>query len=57
MKRLLIIGIGAGDPDHLTFQAAKAIAATDVFLLVDKGEAKHDLAGLRHDLIAAHARE
>ncbi len=57
MKRLSIIGIGAGDPDHLTFQAAKAIAAADVFLLVDKGEAKHDLAGLRHDLIAAHGRE
>ncbi|MFG1852600.1 precorrin-6A synthase (deacetylating) [Actinomadura geliboluensis] len=56
MKRLLIIGIGAGDPDHLTFQAAKAIAAADVFLLVGKGEAKHDLAGLRHDLIAAHGR-
>ena len=52
----MIIGIGAGDPDHLTFQAAKAIAAADVFLLVDKGEAKHDLARLRHDLIAAHAR-
>ncbi|TDC97647.1 precorrin-6A synthase (deacetylating), partial [Actinomadura sp. 7K507] len=56
VKRLLIIGIGAGDPDHLTFQAAKAIAAADVFLIVDKGEAKHDLARLRHDLIAAHAR-
>ncbi|WP_205718429.1 precorrin-6A synthase (deacetylating) [Actinomadura sp. WMMA1423] len=56
MKRLLIIGIGAGDPDHLTFQAAKAIAAADAFLIVDKGEAKHDLAGLRHELIAAHGR-
>lgn len=56
MKRLSIIGIGAGDPDHLTFQAAKAIAAADVFLLVGKGEAKQDLAGLRHDLITAHGR-
>jgi precorrin-6A synthase len=56
VKRLLIIGIGAGDPDHLTFQAAKAIAAADAFLIVDKGEAKHDLARLRHDLIEAHAR-
>src|SRR5690606_34108919 len=56
VKRLLIIGIGAGDPDHLTFQAAKAIAAADVFLIVDKGEAKHDLARLRHDLIEAHGR-
>src|SRR5690606_41493330 len=56
VKRLLIIGIGAGDPDHLTFQAAKAIAAADVFLIVDKGEAKHDLARPRHDLIEAHGR-
>ncbi|XRQ09159.1 precorrin-6A synthase (deacetylating) [Actinomadura welshii] len=56
MKRLLIIGIGAGDPDHLTFQAAKAIAAADVFLIVDKGEAKEDLARLRRDLIEAHGR-
>ncbi|TMR00766.1 precorrin-6A synthase (deacetylating) [Actinomadura soli] len=57
VKRLLIIGIGAGDPDHLTFQGANAIAAADVFLLVDKGEAKDDLTRLRRDLIAAHGRE
>jgi precorrin-6A synthase len=56
VKRLSIIGIGAGDPDHLTFQAAKAIAAADVFLLVGKGEAKHDLADLRRALIAEHGR-
>ncbi|WP_207935931.1 precorrin-6A synthase (deacetylating) [Actinomadura sp. KC216] len=57
MKRLLLIGIGAGDPDHLTLQGAKAIAAADVFLLVGKGEAKDDLVRLRRDLIAAHGRE
>ncbi|MEV0620135.1 precorrin-6A synthase (deacetylating) [Nonomuraea sp. NPDC050404] len=56
MKRLLIIGIGAGDPDHLTLQAAKAIAAADVFFIVDKGEVKHDLIQLRLDLIAGHGR-
>ncbi|WP_235558346.1 precorrin-6A synthase (deacetylating) [Sphaerimonospora mesophila] len=54
--RLLIIGIGAGDPDHLTLQAAKAIAATDVFFIVDKGEAKHELIELRHELIKEHGR-
>ncbi|WP_433216356.1 precorrin-6A synthase (deacetylating) [Microtetraspora malaysiensis] len=57
MKRILIIGIGAGDPDHLTLQAVKAIAATDVFFILDKGEVKHDLVRLRHDLIEAHARQ
>ncbi|MFF4619065.1 precorrin-6A synthase (deacetylating) [Nonomuraea jabiensis] len=56
MKRLLVIGIGAGDPDHLTLQAVKAIGATDVFLIVDKGEVKHELVQLRLDLIAEHGR-
>ncbi|SDK94391.1 precorrin-6A synthase (deacetylating) [Nonomuraea jiangxiensis] len=57
MKRLLVIGIGAGDPDHLTLQAVKAIAAADVFFIVDKGEVKQDLVQLRLDLIAEHGRE
>ncbi|MDP9844227.1 precorrin-6A synthase (deacetylating) [Streptosporangium lutulentum] len=56
MKRILIVGIGAGDPDHLTLQAVKAIAAADVFFILDKGEAGHDLIRLRQDLVDAHAR-
>ncbi|WP_214324650.1 precorrin-6A synthase (deacetylating) [Nonomuraea sediminis] len=56
MKRLLIIGIGAGDPDHLTLQAVKAIAATDMFIIVDKGEVKQELVQLRQDLIHEHGR-
>ncbi|MBB4699471.1 precorrin-6A synthase (deacetylating) [Sphaerisporangium siamense] len=55
MKRILIIGIGAGDPDHLTLQAAKAMARADVFFVLDKGEAKDDLIRLRRTLIEAHA--
>ncbi|MGW4422467.1 precorrin-6A synthase (deacetylating) [Streptosporangium sp. NPDC004631] len=56
MKRILIIGIGAGDPDHLTLQAVKAIGRADAFLVLDKGEAKHDLIRLRQEMIEAHAR-
>jgi precorrin-6A synthase len=56
MKRLLVIGIGAGDPDYLTLQAVKAIAGADVFLVLDKGEEKSDLTRLRQDMLAAHAR-
>ena len=37
MKRVLIIGVGAGDPEHLTLQAVKAIRRADVFFLLDKG--------------------
>lgn len=51
-----MVGIGAGDPDHLTLQAAKAIAATDVFFVVDKGAVKQELVQLRQDLIKEHGR-
>ncbi|GAA4572425.1 precorrin-6A synthase (deacetylating) [Planotetraspora kaengkrachanensis] len=64
MKKVLIIGIGAGDPDHLTLEAVKAIAAADVFFVLGKGPADgsgettaHDLVRLRRDIISAHARE
>ncbi|EJL02891.1 MULTISPECIES: precorrin-6A synthase (deacetylating) [Pseudomonas] len=50
MKKLSVIGIGAGDPDHLTMQAVKALNRMDVFFLMDKGPAKHKLRDLRHDI-------
>lgn len=50
MRRVLLIGIGAGDPEHLTVQAIKALNAVDVFFVVDKGEAKQDLIHLRKEI-------
>ncbi|MEU8569565.1 precorrin-6A synthase (deacetylating) [Streptomyces pathocidini] len=55
MRRILVIGIGAGDPDHLTLQAVKAIASADVFFILDKGEEKADLVELRRAILAEHA--
>lgn len=52
-----MIGIGAGDPDQLTLQAVKALNRVDVFFLLDKGEAKADLIGLRHGILAEHIAE
>jgi precorrin-6A synthase len=52
MRRVLVIGIGAGDPDYLTAQAARAVGEADVFFVLDKGEALDDLAGLRRDVLA-----
>lgn len=40
MKQLLVIGIGAGDPDYLTMQAIKALNRVDVFFLMDKGRTR-----------------
>jgi precorrin-6A synthase len=56
VRTIDLVGIGAGDPDHLTLQAVKAIGRADVFLLLDKGEAKDDLVALRRAMIAEHGR-
>ena len=47
MRKVLIIGIGAGDPDHVTMQAVEAMNAVDVFLVLDKGDTTADLTGAR----------
>ncbi|MEY4513199.1 MAG: hypothetical protein RLZZ450_5321 [Pseudomonadota bacterium] len=54
MRRLLIIGMGAGNPDHLTLQAVRALNTVDVFFVLDKGQQKGDLARLRKELCARH---
>jgi precorrin-6A synthase len=54
---ILVIGIGAGDPDHLTMQAAKAIERADVFFVLDKGEVKQELVDLREEILRRHATQ
>ena len=51
---LYVIGIGAGDPEHLTLAAVGAMNRVDVFFTIDKGADKSDLAGLRAELLARH---
>jgi len=50
MKRILIIGIGAGDPDYITMQAVKALNQVDVFFIMDKGASKSKLVELRKEI-------
>jgi precorrin-6A synthase len=57
MKRILIIGIGAGDPDYITLQAVKALNRVDVFFLMDKGPAKRQMRGLREELCRQHIKD
>jgi precorrin-6A synthase len=54
VRKIHVIGIGAGDPDQLTLQAVRAMRGTDVFFVLDKGEVKADLTRLRRDLLDAH---
>jgi precorrin-6A synthase len=57
MKTILIIGIGAGDPDYITMQAIKALNRVDVFFLMDKGPAKQKLRALREELCRQHIKD
>ncbi len=44
---LTLIGIGTGNPEHLTLQAIRALNAQDLILIPRKGSGKADLAELR----------
>lgn len=48
--KLTLIGIGTGNPEHLTLQAIRAMNAQDLILIPHKGQAKDDLAQLRRDI-------
>lgn len=50
MRKLLVIGIGAGSSEYLTVQAIDALNRADVFFVFDKGEAKSDLIALRKEI-------
>lgn len=54
MRKLSIIGIGAGNPDFLTVQAIKALSGLDVVFLIDKGLEKTTLAKLRLEICARY---
>lgn len=53
MYELLLIGIGTGNPDHVTRQGVEAIRQADLILIPRKGAGKSDLAGLRETIIGA----
>jgi precorrin-6A synthase len=50
MRKLYLIGIGAGNPEYITVQAIKALNMVDVFFFMDKGQAKRDLVALRKEI-------
>jgi len=57
MRKVWIIGIGTGNPDHVTVQAVEALNRVDVFFVADKGSEKSDLAALREAICARFIRK
>jgi precorrin-6A synthase len=56
MRKIFIIGIGAGNPDYITVQAINALNEVDVFFVMDKGREKEDLLRLRKDICERHVK-
>ncbi|MGO4615807.1 precorrin-6A synthase (deacetylating) [Nocardia sp. 2YAB30] len=54
MRKLYVIGIGAGDPDHVTMQAVKAMRRVEAFFVIGKGEAKQELVDVRTAILDEH---
>jgi precorrin-6A synthase len=52
MIELLLVGIGTGNPEHLTLQAIRALNSADLILIPRKGADKADLAELRRSICA-----
>lgn len=50
MKKVFVIGIGAGNPEYLTVQAINALNEVDVFFVMDKGPEKENLVRLRKEI-------
>jgi precorrin-6A synthase len=49
-RRVLLIGIGAGNPEYVTVQAINALNQVSVFFIPNKGIEKGDLARLRCEI-------
>jgi precorrin-6A synthase len=50
MRKIFAIGIGTGNPEHVTVQAIAALNRVDVVFLLDKGSDKAELAALRRTI-------
>jgi precorrin-6A synthase len=56
MRKVFIIGIGAGNPDYITVQAINALNEVDVLFVMDKGREKEDLVRLRKEICQRYVK-
>jgi precorrin-6A synthase len=50
VRKVLVIGIGAGDPEYVTVQAIRALNAADVLFVLEKAGEQRELIELRHEI-------
>jgi precorrin-6A synthase len=51
MRKIAVIGIGAGDPRQVTMEAVEALRAADVFFILDKGSLTQQLIDVRQEIL------
>jgi precorrin-6A synthase len=56
MEKVLLIGIGAGDPSYVTVQAVDALNSVDVFIVLEKSAEQEDLVALRHEIVDRYVK-
>ncbi|MDP4024078.1 precorrin-6A synthase (deacetylating) [Methylobacterium sp. NEAU 140] len=56
-KQIRVVGIGTGDPEHLTLQAVRALRDVDAVFVLDKRAETADLVTVRTRICAAHIRK
>jgi precorrin-6A synthase len=57
MRTVLVIGIGAGNPEHITVEAINALNRADVIFVLDKGPQKDELTRLRREICARYLKD
>jgi precorrin-6A synthase len=50
MRKVLVIGMGAGDPEYMTVQSIEALNTARVLFLLEKGNESSDLEALRREV-------
>jgi precorrin-6A synthase len=53
VRTVLVVGVGAGDPEHITVQAVNALRRADVVFVVDKGPG--ELVRAREEMLERYA--
>jgi precorrin-6A synthase len=57
MRKISLVGIGAGNPEYVTMQAVRVLNQVDVVFLVDKGGAKAGLVEVREEICARYIED
>jgi precorrin-6A synthase len=55
VRKVFVIGIGAGDPEYVTVQAIRALNAADVLFVLEKADEQRELIELRHEIVRRYA--